>query len=174
MSWNLQRLLQGSSLGQIAERIIAHDIDVVGFQEIEEGQASDLAGILGWDNYYVQAKDPSDESNASETGCLIDVFFEECDPFGNAILSRYPMPVEQRSLTLLPVSDEELGKEYRNLLGAQISVEGVTFHLYNTHFGANPGDDTGGGWNPSSASRVRPQPGPGRPECRIDHVPCHS
>lgn len=145
MSWNLKRLLEGSTLAQIAERIEAHDIDVVGLQEVTSSQAADLATILDWDSYYIQAKDPSDEPPlATEVLCAID-FAPRCVPFGNAIISRFPMPEQNRQAWQLPPTEPELGIEYRQLMRARIVVDGLTFHLYNTHLAARPNDDEPGG-----------------------------
>lgn len=108
--------------------------------------------------FYTQAKDPSDEEKTfdpliidpvtlpgGEVFCASDRFFKACIPFGNAILSRYPMPVPDRQLDPLPPSGVEQGKEYRQLMRVRIVVEGVEFHIYNTHLASQPGRGTEAG-----------------------------
>lgn len=144
MTWNIRRTIEGSTVGEIVERLIANDVDVVGFQEITRDQVYEMARLLDWpEPYYIQAKDPSDERGPlGELYCGTDVADKECIPFGNAILSRYPMPIADRAAYPLPASAPESGKEYRQAMRARIVVDGITFHIYNTHLAANPGRGT--------------------------------
>jgi endonuclease/exonuclease/phosphatase family metal-dependent hydrolase len=117
-------------LKRIAELIRAHDVEVVGLQEVDRhfdarsefrDQASRLARRLDMDYIY---------------GANLDLEpFEPGRPrrqYGTAILSRYRILDHEN--TLLPKFE---GSEQRGLLEALIKVRGVRLRIYNTHLQHN-------------------------------------
>lgn len=133
MSYNTQHCLNFRTR-EIDYEIIAETIqkcgaDIVGLQEIRdegewedyEAQARILAEKLGFDYYFARA-----------------IYFDGKNPYGNALLSRYP--IESAETVLIP--DPEIRKyngyyETRCLLKAKIGV-GAGLNVLVSHFGLNP------------------------------------
>lgn len=131
MTWNLKRGLNspGGSLTGIEvvdlfkARVVAFEVDVASFQEITREQADELARRLGWERaHYAQTSDP----------CLPGIDFPlNCQPFGNALLSKYP--AENRLVRPFAVVPGD--GQNRNALRFVISLPGGTsVHFYGTHF----------------------------------------
>ena len=81
-------------------------------------QAETIAGMLGWHCYFAPA-----------------IWFDGTSPYGNAILSRYPLLSAERILIPDPeVKDEDTYYETRCVLRARIAVAGGITVLVS-HFG---------------------------------------
>jgi endonuclease/exonuclease/phosphatase family metal-dependent hydrolase len=148
MSWNVQRNLpQGgdiANLDQIANVIRSHEADVVGLQEVTKDQVDTLALMLAWpEGYWYQTKNPGSHNDPDFDFCPQGFptpgSFPECIPFGDAILSRFPL--DNRLPRLLTPSQTESGHEDRVLLRGKITFEnGSYLYAYNTHL-ASKGTD---------------------------------
>jgi len=130
MTWNLQRgqavagRLALAEMAPFAARIENNRADVVGLQEVTRDQAAALTGLLGWGSpHYVETKAPCPTSQPPLPGA--------CVPFGNAILSRYPL--SRPGEWALPASVEEAPTEKRVLLRSVIAVGGSELSVYATH-----------------------------------------
>lgn len=133
MTWNIRRGLQGSGpfgvdvgievVERFKDRMLAFEIDVGAFQEITFPQASELARRLGWEPpHYAQTKD--------RCSPVIDKPLI-CEPFGNALLSRYP--AQDRGVFPYPVVAGDQG-EVRNVIRFGLTPPGGSFmYFYNTH-----------------------------------------
>ena len=134
MSFNTQHCLnfltRNIDFDIIADTIQKCEADIIGLQEIrDEGpdaeyqaQTKILAEALGYPYYYF----------AEATR------FDGVNPYGNAIISRYPI----RSAETIVIPDPEVPKydgyyETRCLLKATIDV-GTTLNVLVSHFGLNP------------------------------------
>lgn len=110
----------------MAEAIRRCKADIVGLNEVRgrgvvpqyTAQAEELAAMLGYHAYFAPA-----------------VYFEGQGPYGNALLSKYPIISAERILIPdPPVRDEDTYYETRCLLRAQLPVAGgIT--VYVCHFG---------------------------------------
>lgn len=134
MSFNVQHccnFLTGKiDYDVMADAIRAQHADIIGLNEIYgagevenfEPQAQRLAEKLGYHYYFAKA---------------IDVF-DKPSPYGNALLSRFPI----RQAVTIPVPDpvQRSGQWYesRCLLKAEIETEGGDLTVCVIHFGLNP------------------------------------
>lgn len=136
VTWNIERGLEplglnstSSDNARFANKIESYRADVVGLQEVTADQAQDIVDLLGWaDPLYVQAKNPC---------FFLDSPLQSCKPFGNAIISRFPLQ-DGESWTL-PITPSE-PDEQRALQRAVVMVGGVPTTIYNTHLAANGPD----------------------------------
>lgn len=103
-------------LTQIAAVIRMQGPDIVALNEVRglgpaweyTAQAETIAGMLGWHCYFAPA-----------------IWFDGTSPYGNAILSRYPLLSAERILIPDPeVKDEDAYYETRCVLRARIAVAG--------------------------------------------------
>ena len=133
MSYNTQHCLnfitRKIDYDMVADTIKKCDADIIGMQEMRgegeregyEAQTETVAKLLGYHYYFAQA-----------------ISFEGKNPYGNAILSRYPII----SAETVPIPDPKVKKyhgyyETRCLLKAKIDVGGGLDVLVS-HFGLNP------------------------------------
>lgn len=113
-------------LTQIAAVIRMQGPDIVALNEVRglgstweyTAQAETIAGMLGWHCYFAPA-----------------IWFDGTSPYGNAILSRYPLLSAERILIPDPeVKDEDTYYETRCVLRARIAAAGGITVLVS-HFG---------------------------------------
>lgn len=107
--------------------------DIVGLNEIYgageaeffEPQAQILAEKLGYHYYFAKA---------------IEVFEDQTSPYGNALVSRYPIISAETIMVPDPIErqGEDEWYETRCLLKATIRVEGKDLTVCVMHFGLNP------------------------------------
>ncbi len=135
MTYNIQSCLgfysrKIETAPQLAAYIKEVDPDVVVINEIHAlgpsdrypDQPKEIADLLGWNYRFAKA---------------IDI--ENVGPYGNAILSRYP--IENFSVTpipLRPVAPGETAEGYREarcILRAEIVKDGCPFTVFGSHFG---------------------------------------
>ena len=134
MTWNLQRgqamagRLASADMGPFAARVSAKRADVLGVQEVTHDQASAIAELLGWPPpQYVETKNPCPD--------LTPPLPAACVPFGNAILSRYPLTEPEH--WSLPPSGLEAGVEERVLLRSVATVDGRDVSVFVTHLASS-------------------------------------
>lgn len=139
MSFNTQHcfhfLTRKIDFDAFAEEIKKHDPDIVGLNEMRgegphreyEDQVKILAQKLGYYYYFAKAIDVNGEN-----------------PYGNGILSRYPIYSAQ--IVKIPDPKEKTGTEWyetRCLLKTKIFVsEGIDVDVCVTHFGLNPDEQS--------------------------------
>ncbi|MBK1786224.1 endonuclease/exonuclease/phosphatase family protein [Prauserella cavernicola] len=121
-------------LERTARVIRSSEADVVGLQEVDKhfsersdwaDQAGELAELLG---YHVAFGANIDRDPPAQGRPRVQ--------YGTAVLSRYPITsAENTHLTSSP------GEEQRGLLHAELDVDGVPVHLYNTHLAAGSEQD---------------------------------
>ena len=134
MSFNTQHCLncQTNRIDFKAFARVINDLgaDIVGLQEIRgigrnreeyDDQTGILAELTGMHGYFARA-----------------ISFGGVDPFGNALLSRYPI----ENVSVIPIPDPEVRRfkgyyETRCVLKAKISAEGG-LNVLVSHFGLNP------------------------------------
>lgn len=124
MTWNLK---QGdlASPAEFANRIV--QADVVGLQEVTDSDAQAIADELGWNLLFEPTKDP----------CIPGP--GECDPFGNALLSHFPLPPSQKRVWTLTPAAAETGPgnvQDRKLLRGVVEIDGISVYAYVTHLAA--------------------------------------
>lgn len=138
MTWNLKRgLVPGGDISTInpmtsrfRDLIRDKGADIVGFQEITYEMATEIAGGLGWGTpAYIKVKRP----------CPEPFIPYSCKPFGDAIISRYPL--QNIDSWRLPVAPREAGAEDRSFIRAEVRVSGSTLTVYDTHLATLASDE---------------------------------
>lgn len=125
MTFNVQHF-ENMNTGKIdydafADAIRALGADVVGLNEVYVDQVGAMAERLGWFPFFAK-------------GCLI-----HDTPFGNGILSRFPL----KTAEAIPVPDPDPRGydgyyETRCVLKCTVDVHGALLTVLCTHFGLNP------------------------------------
>ena len=95
--------------------------EIVGLNEIYTGQEKELAERLGFYSYFAFG------------------YIEDGTPFGNGIVSRFPL----KDCKTIAIPDPELKKydgyyEPRSVLKCKAEIEDKTLNINVTHFGLNP------------------------------------
>lgn len=134
MSYNTQHCLnyitREIDFDIMADTIKKCDADIIGFQEMRDesdhieydAQAKIIAEKLGFDYYYFAEA----------------IRFDGKDPYGNALISRYPIKSVETILIPAPETKKYDGYyETRCLLKATIDV-GSGLNVLVSHFGLNP------------------------------------
>ena len=139
MTYNIQSCLdydtrKRDTQARLAAFIKEQNPDVVVLNEVHDigaskeftAQAKDIADLLGWNHRFAQA---------------IDI--PNVGPYGNAILS--PYPIENFTVTPVPLQPLKEGdnpgwREARCILRAEITKDGKTLAVYGSHFGLTPGE----------------------------------
>ena len=134
MSYNTQHcmnyLTKEIDFDIMADTIKKCDADIIGFQEMRDesdhieydAQAKIIAEKLGFDYYYFAEA----------------IRFDGKDPYGNALISRYPIKSVETILIPAPETKKYDGYyETRCLLKATIDV-GSGLNVLVSHFGLNP------------------------------------
>ncbi|MCI8443492.1 MAG: hypothetical protein HFG27_13360 [Provencibacterium sp.] len=129
LRWQREEEYRRQDMGDLplmAQAIRRCKADIVGINEVRgrgeipqyTAQAEELAAMLGYHAYFAPA-----------------IYFEGRGPYGNALLSKYPIIRAERILIPdPPVQDEDTYYETRCLLKAQLAVAGgIT--VYVCHFG---------------------------------------
>lgn len=134
MTWNLERgqavagPLAAAGMAPFAGLVAANRADVVGLQEVTHDEAAAIGAALGWPApVYVETKHPCPGFPPPLPAT--------CIPFGNAVLSRYPLG--QPDHRLLPPSRLEASLEDRVVLRAVVDVPGLPLSVSVTHLAAN-------------------------------------
>ncbi len=122
LTWNVERGYKNDNAAVFANRVSTSGATIVGFQEITAELAAAIANELQWPApYYVE----------SDRVCFIPLpVSQACVPYGNAILSQYPLS-NTANWELAATNGE--GQLKRLLLRASVSMGGEDVYFYTTH-----------------------------------------